>query len=512
MPSDSVASFLDRAQANRLLQPDQVQQLALQPDVSRMSLLDLTSYLEQHRILTPYQARMVRSGRGEELHFAGYPIQDELGPCPGGMAYRVLHPSLRTPLTLRRLRADWFAPADNASAYILRARAASTITHPHLLPILDSGAFQDEVYIVLEATTDLANLETLVREIGPMPAALAVDYIRQANAALSLVHDRGGWHGEVIPRHLLVGPLMETSRTGRDGLPLRRPGPNSIVKLAELGLVPIRPKASFWQKDLETLAYLPPERLDAPAYGPRGDLYGLGATLFYLLTGRPPFPGVSADEVQLRIRTAEPPPLEALRPDLPPPLVALIKQLLAKDSNLRPSSAAELEAKLAPFGRPPAPAAGGPAPSAPPAAVVVPTAAPAAIPILGSAPPAAYPAAPPPDPSSSSYAGIAEWSAAASGSSTSFTLSHSGAFSMTQAASAPVRREITAADRARTRMWFLVGAVFQIAAILLWCYFLGCFDSSPESNPPSSNTPSDTSPESPKKEPPKKKKRPIDER
>lgn len=506
MPSDSVSSFLDRAQASRLLNPDQVEQIVRQPDLSRMSLGQLSAYLEQLRILTPYQAQLVRSGRGEELHFAGYPIQEDLGSCPGGTAYKVLHPSLRTPMLLRRLRTDWFAPADNAAAYVQRARAASTLTHPNLVPLIDAGVYRDEAYVVLEPQTDASNLEALVRDIGPMPSVLAVDYVRQAGAALRTVHERGGWHGDIQPRNLLVGPLIETPKLGADGRPVRRPGPASIARVSELGLVPIRPNASSFLNDLEGLPYLPPERVEAPGYSARGDLYGLGAILFFLLTGRPPFPGTTSDDILLRVRTAEAPPLEALRPDLAPPLVAVIKQLLAKDPNLRPASALEVEAKLAPYGRPNLPVAVAAHPE-PSAAVMVATPAASSVFPNPGLPPGAVQA----PGSSSSYAGIAEWSAAAAGSSSSFAAGHSGTFSTATATAGPVVREFTAADRARTRMWFVLGGIMQVLAILGWCYFLGCFDSSTQSNPPSNTN--DSNSVEPKKEPPKvKKKRPIDER
>jgi len=506
MPSDSVSTFLDRAHASRLINPDLLEQIVRQPDLSRMSLAELTNYLEQHRVLTPYQAQMIRLGRGEELHFAGYPILQELGPCPGGMAYAALHPSLRTPVVLRRLKADWLMPLDNAVAYVQRARAASTLTHPHLVPLLDAGTYRDEVYVVLEPPGDTSSLESLVKDIGPMPGVLAVDYVRQAAAAIRVVHERGGWHGDVRPRNLLLGPLVETSKPGPSGKPFRRPGPASIARVTELGLVPIRPNASLLLGDLDALGYLPPERLDAPNYSPRGDLYGLGATLFYLLTTRVPFPGMTANEVMLRVRSAEAPPLEAVRPDLPPGLVAVVKQLLAKDPNFRPSTVVELEAKLAPFGRPdlPSPMSTPAAPAAPPVALLVHS--PAASSVFPSAAPAASSV---PTPSSSgSFSAGAEWPIVAGGSSSG----HSGAFSMTTS-SAPARRAFSAADKARTRMWFLIGGILQVMAVLGWCYLAGCFNTADESPSPASTPATSQDPpkkETPKKQPPKKK-RPTDD-
>ena len=115
-------------------------------------------------------------------------------------------------------------------------------------------------------------------------------------SALRAAHERGGAHGDVRPENLVVGPLTVKNRP--DGMQTRRPAPDAVIRLAELGLVPIRPPAASGGG---ATPYLPPERLDATAHEPRGDIYGLGATLYFLLAGRPPF-------------AADDPALTAIRP------------------------------------------------------------------------------------------------------------------------------------------------------------------------------------------------------
>src|SRR5580700_1729441 len=129
MPSDSVAGFLDRAQANRVLIPEQVEQLIRQPDVPQSDLTALCNYLLTKGVVTQFQAAAIRESRGQELMFAGYPVIDEIGPCPGGIAYKVLHPSLRTPLVLRRLEPHWLEPSDSVYDYISRARSFGMLNH-----------------------------------------------------------------------------------------------------------------------------------------------------------------------------------------------------------------------------------------------------------------------------------------------------------------------------------------------------------------------------------------------
>lgn len=345
MRSDSVASFLDLARENHLLEPGQFDDLFRQPDVPQSSLAALCDFLVARKVLTAYQAGTIRAGRGYELSFAGYPIHDDLGPCPGGTAYRVAHPSLRTPLVLRRLRADWLAPADNVAAFVQRAQAASPVVHPNLAHLLDAGVHRDEPFVVLEPT-DGADLDALIADIGPMPAALAVEYARQAARGLAAAHARNLPHGDLRPARLLVGPLVKSSRLRPDGTVRLRPSSTATVRIAELGLIPRRPAGS---NGTEPTAYLPPERAADGTATLAGDVFMLGGCLYYLLTGRAP--GAS--------------PLAVVRPDVGPAAAELVGQMMSADPAARPTAATVLARLDALAGSPavPAPAPVDPKPA-----------------------------------------------------------------------------------------------------------------------------------------------------
>src|SRR3954452_15925792 len=90
----------------------------------------------------------------------------------------------------------------------------------------------------------------------------------------------------------------------------------------------------------------PGQKMDGAGVGGRGDLYSLGCTLYYALSGRPPFPGGTSKEKILKHRTAKPTPIAALAPDLPPGLVDLIERLMRKDPAGRPATAAAAEQEL----------------------------------------------------------------------------------------------------------------------------------------------------------------------
>jgi len=317
MRSDSVASFLELARENHLFQPDEFDNVFRQPDVPESNLSALCDFLQSRKVLTAYQADAIRAGRGYELSFAGYPVNDDLGPCPGGTAFRAAHPSLRTPLVLRRLRAEWLAPADNVAAFIQRAQAASTVIHPNLSHLLDAGVHRDEPFVVLEPT-DGADLQTLIADIGPMPVALAVEYTRHAARGLAATHDRDLPHGDLRPKHLVAGPLVQSSKLRPDGTPRFRPSATAIVRVTEFGLIPRRPAgADFADADP---AYLPPERATNGTATRAGDVYMLGGCLHFLLTGKPP--------------DAIPP---AVRSDAPAALTKLLAEMMAADPAARPT-------------------------------------------------------------------------------------------------------------------------------------------------------------------------------
>jgi serine/threonine protein kinase len=458
MPSDSVVGFLDRAKENRVLFPEQVEQLIRQPDIPQSDLTSLCEYLLNRGVVTRFQAAAIREGRGQELTYAGYPVIDEIGPCPGGMAYKALHPSLRTPLILRRISPRWLAPDDNAEAYLSRAKSFGMLIHANVVPLLDAGFQQDELYVVIDQPSDVVNLETLAREVGgAMPGFLAAEYGRVLSSAIRMVHERGGVHGEVWPGNLMVGPI--SVKKGPDGKERRRPAPNAIVRLMELGLVPIRPATTQYHPDPQMAAYLPPERLDSGVPGARGDIYGLGATLYFLLAGRPPFEGADLNDVLNRVRSAEPVSLQTLRPDLSVEFVELVASMLRKQPDRRPPTAADVMMALTAFCR---------AESVQPQ--TIPLASPAST--AGSAPVA----------SAESLEAAAANDAARTVEVDEAWGASAMTFSTVQSSAEPVprKRTMSSNEKKRARMWLIIGAILHLTGTTLFlAWWFGAFDSTP---------------------------------
>jgi serine/threonine protein kinase len=448
MPSDSIAGFFDRARASRVLFPEQIEQLIRQPGIPHANLDSLCLYLEEHGAITRFQASAIRDGRGSDLSFASYPVIEDLGLCAGGKTYRGLHPSLRTPIELRRYTADGLFPSDSPAALLQRAQIAAGIHHANQVTLLDTGTVEDESYVAIEPLIDASPLDSLVRDIGAMPAFLAAEYGRQAASVLRAAHERGLSHGDIRPPNVFVGPM--TSKVGPDGAIKRRPAPNAAIKLAELGLVPLRPAAVLSAPSVDVLPYLPPERLENATHEPRGDVYSLGATLYHLLAGRPPFAGTTPTDLMQKVRSTEPAPLTSLRPDVPAAFAAYVHSMMSKKPDQRPATMFDVEQGLAPFCR----AAIAPAPASGPVPMAahveeedVPTA-------------EAHPST------------ADEWGA-------------SDAFSTSHASAGPIpKRQLTAQDKKRTKLLIALGLCLHLSATgLIIAWISGAFDSSPAPEP-----------------------------
>ena len=208
-------------------------------------------------------------------------------------------------------------------------------------PRSSTPARTGEAPYVVQEYVDGCDLFHLVNEMGALPLGLACEYTRQAALALKAAHDKGVAHGDVSPHTLLLTPVKRAG--GTNGDVSIRPRPGATVKLAELGLSPRRPpvgELTYGQSDrLGPVAFLPPERLTSGERTPAGDLYGLGATLYYLLTTRPPHAGSSPLEVMLNLQQAEPVPVESIKADVAPAVAALVRRLSEPRPGARPSAA-----------------------------------------------------------------------------------------------------------------------------------------------------------------------------
>jgi serine/threonine-protein kinase len=205
-----------------------------------------------------------------------------------------------------------------AERLIREARAAATLEHSNAVQVFEVNEVGGVYYIAMELV-EAGSLRELVEGHGPLDYVRACQLIAEAADALAHAHGMGIVHRDVKPANLLL------SRTGR-------------VKVADFGLARVEDPSdltSFLAESVGTPQFVAPEILQGVAATGKSDLYSLGATLWYLLTGKPPFEAGTTEELLHKHVNAPLPNLKKLRPDLPDGLVRAINTALAKDPGRR---------------------------------------------------------------------------------------------------------------------------------------------------------------------------------
>ena len=217
----------------------------------------------------------------------------------------------------------------DAEKLIHEARAAASLEHPHAVQVYEVNEAGGVYYIAMELV-EAGSLRDLVEGNGPLDYVRACQLGAEAAEALGHAHAMGIVHRDVKPANLLL------TRSGR-------------LKVADFGLARVEDPSdltNFLAESVGTPQFVAPEILQGqPATG-KSDLYSLGATLWYVLTGKPPFEAARAEELLHKHISAPVPNLKKLRPDLPDELVRTIQTALAKDPARRHGSAEQFATAL----------------------------------------------------------------------------------------------------------------------------------------------------------------------
>jgi eukaryotic-like serine/threonine-protein kinase len=281
-----------------------------------------------------------------ELVADKYLIERTLGV--GGMGVVV---AARDQLLDRRVAIKFLLPklagSDTAVQRFMReARAATRVTSEHVVRLLEIEKLPSGTPFFVMEYLEGSDLRALLRERGGLAPSLAVDYALQALQAVAEGHVKGIVHRDIKP-----GNLFLTSRA--DGTPLIKVLDFGIAKTIDGDSSESTSLTSSDDLRLGSPAYMPPEQLQNPRdVDKRSDIWSLGATLYELLCGRPPFEGAGYLELASRILSQPPIPLsdQQVPHTLPNGLEAVLRKCLEKDRHVRYDNAAELAAALAPFG------------------------------------------------------------------------------------------------------------------------------------------------------------------
>jgi serine/threonine-protein kinase len=250
---------------------------------------------------------------------AGYRCEEEIGR--GGMAvvYRARDDHLDRRVALKVLAPDLARDHVFRARFIQESRIAAATEHPNIIPVFNAGEADGVLYIAMRYIPD-GDVRALIDRVGPLPAARACALIAQAASALDAAHARGLVHRDVKPTNM----LLEVS--SRSSLP-------DHLYLSDFGLAKPSSAATgltMTGQFFGTVDYVAPEQIQAQHLDGRADQYALACTTFEMLSGSPPFKrdtGMAVISAQL---SEPPPPLSALRPDLPAAADRVISKALAK--------------------------------------------------------------------------------------------------------------------------------------------------------------------------------------
>src|SRR5436189_4895207 len=267
-----------------------------------------------------------------EVGTDGFPA--ELGAGAMAITYRARDTVLNSVVALKVIDRRVAQNPGARSRFLREARTAAQIRHPNVARVSHYGEQDGECFYVMELVEG-ETLEAKVRREGPMPLSLALEVIEQSARALAAAEACGVVHRDIKPSNI----MLESDPSGAP-----------IVKVIDYGVAKVlKPETERGAEQTQTgfigtPAFASPEQFAASEQtkiDTRSDIYSLGVTFWYLLSGRVPFVGRTLNDI--RLRQAESLPVEQLKGfDVPARILALLKSMLAPDPQGRPQSAREL--------------------------------------------------------------------------------------------------------------------------------------------------------------------------
>ena len=288
----------------------------------------------------PQAATGVRTASARMV--AGYELQRELARGGLGTVFLAYHPNLKHYRAIKRPQPRTDFSSDELLARFRReTEALGALDSKHIIRAYDAGADAEGPYLVTEYL-DGESLSSLAARHRQLPVAEACELVRQTALGLQAAHEAGMVHRDVKPSNLML---------------TRAAGGMARTVVIDWGLVKTAgdgdarsQRLTRMHSELGTPDYIAPEQVRDPhGVDIRADIYSLGATLYYLLAGRPPFQGQSDEQKQHSQTTSPFPPLEPLRPDVPAPVVNVLNRMVRKERNQRYATPAEVAAALQPF-------------------------------------------------------------------------------------------------------------------------------------------------------------------
>jgi formylglycine-generating enzyme required for sulfatase activity/serine/threonine protein kinase len=270
-----------------------------------------------------------------------YEITRELGRGGMGVVYLAQNKLMGRPEVLKVVSSHLVNRPGVLDRFLAEIRNAAKLEHPNVVTAYSALRLGESVGLAMQYVEGL-DLARLVGARGALPVAHACNYAHQAALGLQHAHEHGMVHRDIKPGNLMLA--------GRG----RRP----VIKVLDFGLAKVKSEGptdatlTHEGQMLGTPDFIAPEQItNARAADIRADIYSLGCTLYYLLTGAPPFQGASLYDILQAHHSADAKPLNLARPDVPVALAALVAKMMAKEPERRFQTPREVAQALTPFFR-----------------------------------------------------------------------------------------------------------------------------------------------------------------
>ncbi len=338
-PDLPVAEFVRDLTRSQVLPDSRAGKLfAEAPPAKKWNPADFAGHLVAIGELTQYQADKLLLGHWRGLALGPFRILCPLGRGGMGMVYLARSVEDQHAMVALKVLPPQRAAAEPRMLARFRREMDIGLTlppHPHLTRTHEAGEVHGVHYLAMEYVPG-RTVKQLVAEDGPMTVGTAARIFADVAAGLGAAHAAGFIHRDLKPSNVIVTPV------GR-------------AKLLDFGFALIRGEAAPADPTviggpgyaLGTMDYLAPEQAENPAaVGPAADLYALGCSLYFAVTGSPPFPnGTPQDKIRWQ-KTATPAPVTQLNPRVPDDFVGLIDELMAKSPEARPATAVDVLKRL----------------------------------------------------------------------------------------------------------------------------------------------------------------------
>jgi len=337
MQPATIDAFIEVGIKSGLFQADRLNEYQLLRQDDAQSVEAYAAMLVRQDLLTDFQAEKLLAGRWKGFVINGkYRLLERVGAGGMGCVYLAEHVFMQRRVALKVLPVDLAKDKATVERFYFEARAAARLDHPNIVRAHDIDREGALHFLVLEYV-DGGNMHELIRRNGPLPVVRAAHYIRQAALGLQHAHEAGLVHRDIKPGNLLLD---------RQG----------VVKLLDLGLARFfgeehSPLLRAQEKGnvVGTADFVAPEQVNDARVDIRADIYSLGCTFYFLLTGKGPFQDGSNAQKLIWHQVRRPKPLRGLRAEIAEELQAIVEKMMAKHPRDRFQTPAQVADALSPW-------------------------------------------------------------------------------------------------------------------------------------------------------------------